>query len=84
MQQHSGHLGAPDGAEEEDDMMDELYKVLNEENTMEENEIYEMVIDGTVEAAGTFGDVVDAVCKARMHGCYFLDPGESVIIRRRS
>lgn len=51
---------------------------------MEENEIYEMVIDGIVEAEGTFGDVMDAVCKARMHGCYFLDPGESVVIRRRS
>lgn len=46
-------------------------------------EEYELVIDGVVVMCGTFGEVLDEMCKMRMHGCQFTDVGDSVTIHRR-
>lgn len=46
-------------------------------------EEYELAIDGVVVVCGTFGEVLDELCKMRMHGCHFTDVGDSVVILRR-
>ena len=46
-------------------------------------EEYELAINGIVEGCGTFGEVLDELCKMRMHGCHFQDVGDAVTITRR-
>lgn len=46
-------------------------------------EEYELAIDGVVEVCGKFGEVLDELCRMRMHGCHFTDVGDAVTILRR-
>ncbi len=46
-------------------------------------EEYELAIDGIVEMHGTFSEVLDELCKMRMHGCHFTGIGDAVTIHRR-
>ena len=49
---------------------------------IEDTERYALSIDGIEVAEGTFGECLDELCKMRMHGCHFQDPGDAVVIRR--
>ena len=47
-----------------------------------DREVYEISISGIVKGCGTFGECIEELQRMRMHGAYFQDPGDSVVIRR--
>ena len=49
---------------------------------IKDTERYALSVDGIECVTGTFGECIEELCKMRMHGCFFQDPGDVVVIRR--